>query len=302
LPGRRRRAEHWQELTAQAGSGSSNRSALIVGFQRSERRLLGRRARLGAQRARGRRLLPRSRSCRRACSALARAGTQTSSGRSAAAPAETGRAQHVRDRGGRNADPQLEQLTLNSHVAPARVLARQPLDQAARLGRKRGTTRPAASSAMSSEQCPVPAPKRLRADCKAGQALGRQQPAGRSKQRSIGGRVARTLTDAPQDRQLVAQHHDFKLTLAAAASEQANKPAQEPIQQTGQHAAQSRPARAPSPTRLCRTTRVSLPHRLRKRPQMAFCCLGAMQNRSRGSLELSPRCVPKVLYTGIGLT
>jgi hypothetical protein len=47
-------------------------------------------------------------------------------------------AQHGRDRGGGDADPELQQLTLDAHVAPARVLPRQPLDQAARLGRKRG--------------------------------------------------------------------------------------------------------------------------------------------------------------------
>jgi hypothetical protein len=60
----------------------------------------------------------------------------------------------------------------------------------------------------------VPTAKRRRADRKAGQALGRQQPAGRGKQRSIGGRVLRTLPSPPEDRQLVAQHHDLKLTLA----------------------------------------------------------------------------------------
>jgi hypothetical protein len=40
-------------------------------------------------------------------------------------------AQHGRDRGGRDADPELQQLALDTHVAPARVLSRQPPDQAA---------------------------------------------------------------------------------------------------------------------------------------------------------------------------
>src|SRR6266516_4746925 len=38
-------------------------------------------------------------------------------------------AQHGRDRGGRDADPELEQLALDAHGAPARVLPRQPRDQ-----------------------------------------------------------------------------------------------------------------------------------------------------------------------------
>jgi hypothetical protein len=52
-------------------------------------------------------------------------------------------AQRGRDRGRGDADPELQQLTPNAHVAPARILSRQSLDQAARLGRKRRTTKPA---------------------------------------------------------------------------------------------------------------------------------------------------------------
>jgi hypothetical protein len=81
-------------------------------------------------------------------------------------------AQHGRDRGGRDRDPELEQLALDAHVAPARVLARQPFDQPARRRRKRGTTRPtAAATSVSREQRPVPAAKRLRANRKARPAL-----------------------------------------------------------------------------------------------------------------------------------
>src|SRR6266508_701433 len=66
--------------------------------------------------------------------------------------------QHGRDRGGRDADSELEQLTLDTHVAPARGLSRQPPDQAARRGRKRRTAGPAtATSPTSLKQCPVPA-------------------------------------------------------------------------------------------------------------------------------------------------
>jgi hypothetical protein len=172
-------------------------------------------------------------------------------------------AQHARDRGRRDADPELQQLALDAHVAPARVLPRQPLDQAARLGRKRRTAGPAtAASATSLQQRPVPAAKRLRADRKARPPLARKQPARRSEQRPVGGRVLRAPPAAPQDRQLVAQNHDLELALTAAAGKQTNKTAEEPVQQTGQQDAQSEPLRTRSPTPPPRPNRISLPHRV----------------------------------------
>jgi hypothetical protein len=60
--------------------------------------------------------------------------------------AEARGAQHGRDRCGRDADPELQKLTLDAHVATARVLARQSADQAADLGGKRRTTEPARPS------------------------------------------------------------------------------------------------------------------------------------------------------------
>src|SRR6266545_7005082 len=55
---------------------------------------------------------------------------------------EASAAQHGRDRGRRDADPQPLQLTLDAHVAPLGVLARQPPDQTEYLGGKRRTTEP----------------------------------------------------------------------------------------------------------------------------------------------------------------
>src|SRR6266508_98153 len=156
-------------------------------------------------------------------------------------------AQHGRDRGGRDSDPELDQLALDAHVAPARVLARQPRDQAARLGRKWRTTRPTAATSASRAQRPVPAVKRLRANRKAGQALVWEQTAGRCEQGAIDGRVPRPLSTAPQDRQLVAQDDDLKLSLTTAADEHANKPAQDAIQHTRRHKAQSERLRPRSP-------------------------------------------------------
>jgi hypothetical protein len=156
--------------------------------------------------------------------------------------------QHGRDRGRRDADSELQQLALDAHIAPARVLPRQPEDQAARLGRKRRTTRPAAApSAIALQQRPVPAAQRLRADRKARPPPGRKQPAHRGKQRTVSGRVPRPPPSAPQDRQLVAQNHDFELALTAAAGEQTNETAEQPVQQTGQQDAQSEPPRPSSP-------------------------------------------------------
>ena len=148
-------------------------------------------------------------------------------------------AQHGGDRSGGDADAELEQLTLDTYVAPARVLSRQSLDQAARLGRKRGTTGHAAAFPTSLQQCAVPAAKRLRAHRKAGPRCGREQPARGSEQGAVGGRVPRPLSSSPEDRELVAQDHDLKLTLTPAAGEQANDAAQQPVQQTRQHDAQS---------------------------------------------------------------
>jgi hypothetical protein len=104
-----------------------------------------------------------------------------------------------------------------------------------------------APSPISQQQRPVPAAKRLRADRKAGPPLGRKQPAGRSQQRSVGHGVPRPLPSSPKDRQLVAQHDDFKLPLTADAGKHPNETAQEPVEQRHQHEAQSEPARPRSP-------------------------------------------------------
>jgi hypothetical protein len=79
--------------------------------------------------------------------------------------------------------------------------------------------------------------------------LGREQPTHRSEQGLVDGRVLRPLPAAPEDRQLVAQHDDLKLPLTTTTGEHAHEAAQEPVQQTHQHDAQSEPARRRPPTR-----------------------------------------------------
>jgi hypothetical protein len=61
--------------------------------------------------------------------------------------------------------------------------------------------------------------------------------------------VPHTPPSAPQDRDLVAQDHDLELALTAAAGEQTNETAEEPVQQTGQQDPQSEPLRPSPPAR-----------------------------------------------------
>jgi hypothetical protein len=244
----RRAAPRWQALRSRAGLGSGNCGEPGVGFNLAGLFILGRPDRLGgvaleAALSHGRARVASEHALCLGAQELRPAGADPAWRRP-----EARSAQHGRDRGGRDADPELEPLTLDAHVAPASVFPRQPLDQAACLGRKRGTTRIVAAAASASlEQRPVPAAKRLRANRKAGPALGREQAGGRSQQGSVGGRIPPPLPAAPEDRKLVAQDHDLKLSLATAADEHSNKAAQEPVQQTGQHDAQSEPLRPRSP-------------------------------------------------------
>jgi hypothetical protein len=73
----------------------------------------------------------------------------------------------------------------------------------------------------------MPTAERLRTDREARPPLGRKQSAGRSKQRTVSGRVLRPPPAAPQDRNLVAQNHDLELALTAAAGEQTEETAQD---------------------------------------------------------------------------
>jgi hypothetical protein len=164
-------------------------------------------------------------------------------------------------------DSELQQLALDAHRAPAGVLPRHPEDQAARLGRERRTTGPAAAPSAIALRRPLPAAQRLRPDREARPPLGRKQPAQRSKQRTVSGRVLRPPSSTPQDRHLVAQNHDLELALTAAAGEQTNEPAQEPVQQTGQQDAQSEPLQPSPPATPSRPNRISLPHKTLVRPE-----------------------------------
>jgi len=191
---RPRRADRpWQRVRRQPRLGGSGRRTLVVSFHQRGRAIVGRPARPGSDAVKA----VRERRAQAATDQAVRLGAQELRPAGADPPRrrpQARAAQHGRDRGRRDADPQPFQLTLDTHVAPLGVLPRQPLDQTARLGRKRGTTEPARPlSPISLQQRSVPAAQRLRADRKAGPPLGRQQAAGRSEQGSVGARVLRPL-------------------------------------------------------------------------------------------------------------
>jgi hypothetical protein len=75
----------------------------------------------------------------------------------------------------------------------------------------------------------------------------RAEAVGLPRRATVAGPVLRPLPSAPEDRELVAQDHDLELPLTAAACEHADEAAEEPVQQTRQHDAQSEPTRPRSP-------------------------------------------------------
>ncbi len=191
--GPRRAARRWQRVRRQPRRGSSGRRTLVVGFHQAGRPNVGRPAGPGSDAVKGvcqrRAQIAGDQAVRLGAQELRPAGADPPRRRP-----EARAAQHGRDRGRRDADPQPFQLTLDAHVAPLGVLTRQPFDQTARLGRKRGTTEPARPlSPIPLQQSSVPAAKRLRADRKAGPPRGRKQAAGRSEQGSVGAGVLRPL-------------------------------------------------------------------------------------------------------------
>jgi hypothetical protein len=172
----------------------------------------------------------------------------------------------------------------------------QPVDQAARLGRKGRTTRPArTASATSLQQSPVPAAKRLWAHRKAEPPLSREQPTGRSEQGTVGGRIPRPLPSSAEDHELVTQDDDLKLPLTTATGEEANNHAQKRVQHTHQLDAQSEQPGPRSPTRPSRSNRVSLPHRNRLGPKYSIKgrnrLIGTNRNQNGCS---SPTCMPRL--------
>jgi hypothetical protein len=192
-------------------------------------------------------------------------------------------AQHGRDRGRGDTDPELEQFALDAHIAPL-GFSRASRQIRVRVSAPRGTARLAAgASSTSLKQSSMPAAERLRADRKAGPALGREQRARCGEQRSVGCCVVRPPSAAPEDHQLVSQDHDLKLPLTATMGERADNPAQKPVQQPRQHQVQSEPTRPRSPGRPPRPNRISLPHAPRQAAERAvrFRMTARLRSRAR---------------------
>ena len=196
----RRAAPHWQRVRSQARLGSIGRGEVVISFHLADRPILDPPARLDGVAIEAVVCHRRARTAAEHAERLSAQELRPAGANASRCRTEARGAQHGRDRGGRDADPELQQLTLDAHVAPPRVLPRHPLDQAARLGRKRGTAGPRAAAAISLQQCSLPAAKCLRADRKARAALGREQAAHRGKQGPVAGRVLRPFSSAPEDR------------------------------------------------------------------------------------------------------
>jgi len=158
-PHRRDGAERprtWPRARSQPGSVSSARGDVVVSFHRVGLPILSGPTALGRVAVEAVVSQPRAQT---AAEYPARLGAQELRPARADAPRrrpQSRPAQHGRDRCGGDADAELQQLALDTYVAPARVLPRQPFDQAACLGRKRGTTGPRAAASptpCSSARC-----------------------------------------------------------------------------------------------------------------------------------------------------
>ena len=106
----------------------------------------------------------------------------------------------------------------------------------------------------------MPSKQRLRTDQECRPPSSGEVPAERGHEHPVPATEARLAQLPSENHQLVAQDHDLKLSLMTAADEHANKPAQDPIQHTRQHEAQSEPLRPRSPAQPFRPNRVSLHH------------------------------------------
>ncbi len=113
-----------QRVRSQAGLGSIGRGEVAISFRLAGLPILGRPARLGCDTAEE---VVSHRGAQTAAEHALRLGAQELRPGRANAPRcrpEARAAQHGRDRRRGDADPELQQLTLDAHVAPPRVLPR----------------------------------------------------------------------------------------------------------------------------------------------------------------------------------
>lgn len=154
---RRRMAPHTQGMGRRPRLSNIGREEIVVRFQLPGGTILGGPAQLEGIAVKA---VISQRGAQAAGEQTVRLGTQKLRPAGADPPRrwpESRGAQDVCNRGGGDVDAEPQQLTLDAHVAPARILPRQPRDQTARVGRKRATTGPTTVFAWSLQQCPVPA-------------------------------------------------------------------------------------------------------------------------------------------------
>jgi hypothetical protein len=138
---------------------------------------------------------------------------------------------------------EFEQLAADPHVAPERVLLRQPEHQLLALSRQLrppGTAAAAECRPAPTDQSPVPAQDggRLHQE----QRAGGQLTAERGQDHSIGCPPARPPGGASEDKQLLAEDEEFEIAIGTRSTtddEEIDQQAEEGVQEGQQHRAAS---------------------------------------------------------------
>jgi hypothetical protein len=178
--------------------------------------------------------------------------------------AEAASAKHRGDGRGRDVDPELQELASDPQVAPSRVLPAEAKDQVLDRWIERGAT---GGAGAAPEPCPrelsVPPEEGVGPDQEAPPPVPGEQPGSRGQERSIGPGVARSRPSPTENLELVAEHRGLEITfIEAAAHEQTEQAAEEPVPQGQEHRPSLNSPRAGCEWRGQSPDRVSLPHRL----------------------------------------
>ena len=146
------------------------------------------------------------------------------------------------DRGGRDPDPQLAQLSLDADASPPPVLpteANDELDEVVAHRRPARTALCSPPTPFPPGQLPVPPQQGVGGDEEAPPPCPRQQSAERSEDRPIGGPVPDTSVElAFEDSELVPEHHDLDVLVRlgpAARDNEAEEPADPEVEEGEDH-------------------------------------------------------------------
>jgi hypothetical protein len=156
--------------------------------------------------------------------------------------AESAFSEHRGDGRGRDVDPEFQELPSDPEVAPAGVLPTEPKDQMLDRGtQRRATGPPRAAPAPSLQEGSVPSRQRVRADQEAPPPVSGQDPGHRRQEGPIGrGEEESPASSTTEDLQLVAEHGILEIQLIeAAADEQAEQAAEEPVPDGPEHPGES---------------------------------------------------------------